>query len=53
MRCERPRAQSARPVDSEVLEHENKQLRAQLACAEMKRDILRKALTIFSQLTGR
>ena len=47
------RAQAARPVGSEALEQENKQLRAQLARAEMERDILKKALTIFSQPTGR
>lgn len=47
------RAQAARPAGSEVLEQENKQLRAQLARAEMERDILKKALTIFSQPTGR
>jgi transposase len=35
------------------LAQENKQLRAQLARAEMERDILKKALTIFSQPTGR
>jgi len=47
------RAQAARPAGSESLEQENKQLRAQLARAEMERDILKKALTIFSQPTGR
>ena len=47
------RAQAARPAGSEALEQENKQLRAQLARAEMERDILKKALTIFSQPTGR
>jgi len=47
------RVQAARPAGSEALEQENKQLRAQLARAEMERDILRKALTIFSQPTGR
>lgn len=36
------RAQAARPASSEALEQENKQLQAQLACAEMKRDILKK-----------
>ena len=41
------RTQAARPAGSDVLEQENKQLRAQLARAEMKRDILKKALTIF------
>jgi transposase len=35
------RAQAARPAGSEVLEQENKQLRAQLARAEMERDIFR------------
>jgi transposase len=47
------RAQATRPASSEVLEQENKQLRAQLARTEMERDILKKALTIFSQPTGR
>ena len=47
------RSQAARPAGSDVLEQENKQLRAQLARAEMERDILKKALTIFSQPTGR
>ena len=47
------RMQAARPACSEALEQENKQLRAQLARAEMERDILKKALTIFSQPTGR
>lgn len=47
------RAQAARPAGSEALEQENKQLRAQLARAETERDILKKALTIFSQPTGR
>ena len=47
------RAQAARPAGSEALEQENKHLRAQLARAEMERDILKKALTIFSQPTGR
>jgi len=47
------RAQVARPAGSEALEQENKQLRAQLARAETERDILKKALTIFSQPTGR
>ena len=47
------RAQAARPAGSEALAQENKQLRAQLARAEMERDILKKALTIFSQPTGR
>ena len=47
------RTQAARPVGSEALEQENKQLRAQLARAEMERDSLKKALTIFSQPTGR
>ena len=47
------RAQAARPAGSDVLERENKQLRAQLARAEMERDILKKALTIFSQPTAR
>jgi transposase len=36
------RAQAARPAGSEVLEQESKHLRAQLARAEMKRDILKK-----------
>ncbi|MET4075053.1 transposase [Hymenobacter sp. UYCo722] len=45
--------QAARTAGSEALEQENKQLRAQLARAEMERDILKKALTIFSQPTGR
>jgi len=47
------RAQAKRPAGSEALEQENKQLRAQLARAEMERDILKKALTIFSYPTGR
>jgi transposase len=47
------RSQAARPAGSEVLEQENKQLRTQLARAEMERDMLKKALTIFSQPTGR
>jgi len=47
------RAQAARPAGSEALEQENKHLRVQLARAEMERDILKKALTIFSQPTGR
>ena len=47
------RAQAARPAGSEALEQENKQLRAQLARAETERDILKKALTIFSHPTGR
>jgi transposase len=47
------RNQAARPVGSDALEQENKHLRAQLARAEMERDILKKALTIFSQPTGR
>jgi len=47
------RAQAGRPAGSEALEQENKQLRAQLARAEMERDILKKALTIFSHPTGR
>jgi len=47
------RSQAARPAGGEALEQENKQLRAQLARAEMERAILRKALTIFSQPTGR
>ena len=47
------RAQATRPAGSEALAQENKQLRAQLARAEMERDILKKALTIFSQPTGR
>jgi transposase len=36
------RAQATRPAGSETLEQENKQLRAQLARAEMERDILKK-----------
>ena len=47
------RTSAARPTGSEALEQENKQLRAQLARAEMERDMLKKALTIFSQPTGR
>ncbi len=47
------RAQATRPAGSEALEQENKQLRAQLARAEIERNILKKALTIFSQPTGR
>ena len=47
------RSQAARPAGSEAQEQENKQLRTQLARAEMERDILKKALTIFSQPTGR
>jgi transposase len=47
------RAQTARPAGSEALAQENKQLRAQLARAEMARDMLKKALTIFSHPTGR
>jgi len=47
------RAQAARPAGSEALEQENKHLRAHLARAEMERDMLKKALTIFSQPTGR
>ena len=47
------RAQATRPAGSEALEQENKQLRVQLARAEMERDILKKALTIFSQPTAR
>ena len=47
------RIQAARPAGSDALEQENKHLRAQLARAEMERDILKKALTIFSQSTGR
>jgi transposase len=39
------RAQATRPAGSEVLEQENKQLQAQLARAEMERDIFKKALT--------
>ena len=35
------RAQATRPAGSEGLEQENKQLRAQLARAEMERDILK------------
>ncbi|RZL02376.1 MAG: hypothetical protein EOO62_22500 [Hymenobacter sp.] len=40
------RAQATRPVGSEVLEQENKQLRAQLVRMEIARDMLKKALTI-------
>ena len=40
------RAQTARPAGSDELEQENKQLRAQLARAEMERDMLKKALPI-------
>ena len=47
------RIQAARPAGDDALEQENKQLRAQLARAETERDILKKALTIFSQSTGR
>ena len=47
------RIQAARPAGSEALAQENKQLRAQLARAEMERDILKKALAIFSHPTGR
>jgi len=47
------RSQAAHPAGSEALEQENKHLRAQLARAEIERDILKKALTIFSQPTGR
>ncbi len=47
------RSQAARPAGSEALAQENKHLRAQLARAEMERDILKKALTIFSQPMGR
>jgi transposase len=36
------RAPAARPAGSEVLEQENKQLRTQLARAEMERNILKK-----------
>ncbi|AWM35190.1 transposase [Hymenobacter nivis] len=43
-------AQAARPAASDVLAQENKQLRAQLARAEMERDILKKALTISQML---
>ncbi|TFZ62912.1 hypothetical protein E4631_24175 [Hymenobacter sp. UV11] len=42
--------QAARPAGSEALEQENKQLRAQLARAEMERDMLKKALTIAQML---
>jgi len=45
------RIQAARPAGSEALEQEDGQLRAQLVHAEMERDILKKALTIFSQPT--
>lgn len=47
------RTEAARPAGSGALEQENKQLRAQLARAEMERDILKKALTIFSHPTSR
>ena len=47
------RIQAVRPAGGDALEQENKQLRAQLARAETERDILKKALTIFSQSTGR
>ena len=47
------RSQAACPAGSQALEQENKQLRTQLARTEMERDILKKALTIFSQPTGR
>ncbi|TDN39587.1 hypothetical protein E4631_22840 [Hymenobacter sp. UV11] len=47
------RAQATRPAGSDVLAQENKQLRAQLARVEMELDMLKKALTIFSQPTGR
>ena len=47
------RAQAALPAGSVALEQENKYLRTQLAHAGMERDILKKVLTIFSQLTGR
>jgi transposase len=40
------RTQAARPTCSEALAQENKHLRAQLARAEMERDMLKKALTI-------
>ena len=46
------RAQAKRPAGSEALEQENKQLRAQLARAEMERNILKRALTIFLRPTG-
>lgn len=36
------RLQATRPAGSDALEQENKQLRAQLARAEMERDILKK-----------
>ena len=42
------RAQAARPAGSEALEQENKQLRDQLARAEMKRDILKSADHLFT-----
>jgi len=45
-------SQAARPAGSEALEQENRQLRTQLARAGMERDILKKALTIFSPPTG-
>ena len=47
------RAQAARTAGSVALGQENKHLRTQLAHAEMEHDMLKKALTIFSQPTGR
>lgn len=44
------RAQAARPAGSAALAQENKHLRAQLARAEMERDLLKKALTIAQML---
>jgi transposase len=43
--------QAACLAGSEALEQKNKQLRTQLARAEMERDILKKALIIFLQPT--
>jgi hypothetical protein len=46
------RAQAARPAGSEALEQENKQLRVQLARAEMERAILKKARSITQMLVA-
>jgi len=46
-------ARTTQTSGGEQLARENQALRAQLARAEMERDILKKALTIFSQPTGR
>jgi transposase len=46
-------SQAAHPASSEALGQENKHLRAQLARTEMERNILKKALIIFSQSTDR